>query len=384
MLQNGRPGPAPENGAGRTGFDSQFLAGEPWLVDAHPTAGRPARERKEVMNRLTGVIAGTVLAVGLLGIAPPMAAAQGGKAIDVISFPGGFNWPIWVAQEKGLFARNGIEVKLTPTPNSVYQLTNLIEGKFDIAMTAIDNPIAYMEGQGEAPVSVQPDLVAFMGGDNGFLHLVTVPEVQTFAQLKGKELSVDALTTGYAFVLRKLLEKGGLAESDYTLVRAGGVLQRFQALMERKHAGTLLLSPFEVAAQAKGYHDLSAAIDVLGHYQGLVGATRRTWASAHAEQLIGFIRGYVGGIEWLYDPAHKAEALAIFQKNLPNMAPELVAKSYDVLLDPARGFARKAQLDVEGIKTVLALRSEYGQPRKTLTDPSRYYDLSYYEKAIRN
>lgn len=335
------------------------------------------------MKWLKGVCAGVLLAAGLVGIVPRMAAAQGGKAIDVIVFPGGFNWPLWVAQEQGFFARNGVEVKLTPTPNSVYQLTNLIEGKFDFAMTAIDNLIAYMEGQGEAPVSVTPDLVAVMGGDNGFLHLVTVPEVRSFAELKGKELSVDALTTGYAFVLRKLLEKGGLAESDYTLVRAGGVLQRFQALLERKHAGTLLLSPFEVAAQAKGYHDLAAAIDVLGHYQGLVGATRRSWATAHPEQVVGLIRGYVDGVEWLYDPAHKAQALAIFQKNLPNMAPELVAKSYDVLLDPTRGFARKAQLDVEGIKTVLAIRSEYGQPRKVLTDPSRYYDLSYYEKALR-
>jgi hypothetical protein len=35
---------------------------------------------------------------------------------------------------------------------------------------------------------------------------------------------------------------------------------------------------------------------------------------------------------------------------------------------------------VEGIKTVLKLRSEYGQPKKELTDPSRCYDLSYYER----
>jgi NMT1/THI5 like protein len=57
---------------------------------------------------------------------------------------GGFNWPIWIAQDKGYFARGGIEVALTPIPNSVFQLTNLIDGKFDIAMAAIDNVIAYM------------------------------------------------------------------------------------------------------------------------------------------------------------------------------------------------------------------------------------------------
>ena len=156
------------------------------------------------------------------------------KSLNVVVFPGGFNWPIWVAQEQGLFAQNGIEVALTPTPNSVFQLTGLIEGKFDIAMTAIDNLVAYREGQGEVPVD-GPDLFAFMGGDTGFLRLVTVPEVRSIADLRGKVLSVDARTTGYAFVLREILARAGLEEPAYTIEKAGGVLQRFEALLEKKH-----------------------------------------------------------------------------------------------------------------------------------------------------
>ena len=45
-----------------------------------------------------------------LTMAPAPAVAQQLKPISVIVFPGGFNWPIWVAQEKGLFDRNGIVV----------------------------------------------------------------------------------------------------------------------------------------------------------------------------------------------------------------------------------------------------------------------------------
>jgi hypothetical protein len=104
------------------------------------------------------------------------------QSISVIVFPGGFNWPICIAQDKGFFAKDGVEVELTNTPNSVFQLTNLIDGKFDIAITAIDNVVAYMEGQGEVPVSTTPDLFAFMGGDNGLLSLATVPEVKTYRE----------------------------------------------------------------------------------------------------------------------------------------------------------------------------------------------------------
>src|SRR6266542_349629 len=103
--------------------------------------------------------------------------AQTPAKLEVIVFAGGFNWPLWVAQEKGFFREHGVEVRITPTPGSVYQLVNLIDGKFDIAMTAIDNLIAYREGQGEEPVP-GPDLFAFMGGDNGFLRLVAVPDVK--------------------------------------------------------------------------------------------------------------------------------------------------------------------------------------------------------------
>jgi ABC-type nitrate/sulfonate/bicarbonate transport system substrate-binding protein len=143
-----------------------------------------------------------------------MATSGSALALEVIVFAGGFNWPIWAAQQQGYFATNGIEVHLTPTPGSEYQLKNLIEGKFDVAMTAIDNVIAYDEGQGEASVSVKPNLVVVMGGDNGFLRLVTIPEVASYADLRGKILTVDARTTGYAFVLEKMLQLGGCVRAN--------------------------------------------------------------------------------------------------------------------------------------------------------------------------
>ncbi|HEV1999386.1 MAG TPA: ABC transporter substrate-binding protein [Xanthobacteraceae bacterium] len=309
------------------------------------------------------------------------ASAQGLQPISVIVFPGGFNWPIWVAQEKGYFAARGVEVKLTPTPSSVFQLTNLIEGKFDIGVTAIDNLIAYMEGQGEAPVSVEPDLVAFMGGDNGLLSLATVPEVKSYQDLKGRTLSVDAMTTGYAFVLFDLLRRNGLNPGDYKVERAGGVLARWEALREKKHDGTMLLAPFDMAARAAGFNLLQKAVDVYGHYQGLCGVTRRAWAKDHERELVAYIRGYLAGLAWLYEPGNKDEAIAILRKNLSQMSPEVAAASYARLVG-ADGFAPKAEIDVEGVRTVLALRSRYGMPQRTLSDPTRYIDLRYYQTAL--
>lgn len=325
-----------------------------------------------------------IIALALFGCTSTPEAPKGPpKPVNLIVFPGGFNWPIWVAQEKGFFAKHGVAPVVTPTPSSAFQLQNLIEGKFDIAMTAIDNLIAYREGQGEAKVD-GPDLIAFMGSDNGFLRLVTVPEVKRFADLRGKTLSVDALTTGYAFVLLEIMERSGLVlNRDYRTERAGGVLQRFNALLEKKHAGTMLLSPFEVQAEAQGFNRLANAIDVLGAYQGLVGGARKAWADANRDTVVGFIRAYSEAVDWLYAPQNRADAIAIFRKNLPQASEQAAGTAYGVLLSPTEGFQRKAQIDLKGVETVLRLRSKYGQPQKTLTDARRYYDDSFYRAAMR-
>ncbi len=307
---------------------------------------------------------------------------NGLRPVSVIVFPGGFNWPIWAAQDNGYFARDGITVELTPTPNSVFQLTNLIDGKFDIAMTAIDNVVAYMEGQGEAKTETTPDLIVFMGGDNGFLSLVGTPGIKSIGDLKGRTVSVDAMTTGYAFVLLDLLKRAGLTRNDYGIEKAGGVLERWGALKEGRHDATMLITPFDIFARMAGLNVLQYAIDVYGHYQGLTGAARREWAARNPDLVQAYIRGYVAGVDFLRDPANKDAAVAILRKNLPQM-PEPVALQCHAAMTGPTGFTPKAALDVEGVRRVLALRSEYGEPKKTMTDPVKYYVPDYYDAATR-
>jgi hypothetical protein len=43
---------------------------------------------------------------------------------------------------------------------------------------------------------------------------------------------------------------------------------------------------------------------------------------------------------------------------------------------------RDASLDMPGVRTVLQLRSKFGTPQKTLTDPAKYIDASYHQKAL--
>jgi ABC-type nitrate/sulfonate/bicarbonate transport system substrate-binding protein len=239
-----------------------------------------------------------------------------------------------------------------------------------------------VEGQGEAPIGAQPDFFAFMGSDSGFLSLVSRPEISRVSDFAGRMLSVDALTTGYAFVLLEILRRGGLERSDYNVRRVGGMVQRFNSLRDGNEEGTLLSAPYNLLAKDHGLTELVKATAVLGPYQGNVAAARRSWATRNEAQVVGFISAYHQAITWLYEPAHRDEAVAILMRNLPEMTKRLADASFVELLSPADGFFRGCEIDLEGMQCVLELRSRYGNGPGPLLDAMKYCDLHYYKSAF--
>lgn len=304
------------------------------------------------------------------------------QLLSIIVFPGGANLPLWAGIRQGFFAEQDIDVQPSYTRSSVEQITGLVKGTWETGLTGFDNIVAYQEGQGEAVLDREPDLFAFMGGDNAFLRLVVQPGIKSYADLKGRVLSVDAMTTGFAFVLRKMLALNGLSEGDVNFERAGGAVQRYDALKEGRHAGTLLLTPFELTGRSFGLHVLQSASEVLPQYQGVVGVASRAWAKDNADRLERFIAGYLVALRWLYQKENAQAACAILMENVPNMTAELAAATYGLLIAAKGGFDPAAHLDIDGMKTVLALRSEYGRPQKKLGDYQEYIDPAYHYRAV--
>lgn len=321
--------------------------------------------------------------LGLVCIAVPPTQLLAAP-LRVMGFGGSSNWPLFVAQDKGLFEREGLEVRLLTAPDSATQLSSLMDGRIDIAMTAFDNLVAFREGQVQPVPAGDPDLIAFLGVNHGGRSsLVARAGVAGVAQLKGAKLGVDAISTGYAFVLEEMLRRAGLKRGDYELVSVGGSRQRWEALRDGKVAAALLNAPVDATAEAAGFKRLASSAEVIERYQGSVGAARRAWARDNEKALVGFVRAYVGAVDWLYDPANAEEAKAILLKRQERLRPEDAQRSYDELLGPAHGsLLRRASFDLEGARTVLRLRSAFAVPPRNLDDPRRYYEPRYYEMAV--
>ena len=300
--------------------------------------------------------------------------------IRLINFPGAPNLPIFVALEKGFFEAAGVAPVLNTTPSSAEQIRNLVGGKYDIAGTAIDNVVAYREGQGAVAFDPTPDIFAFMGATQLELSLIVAPEIKSFADLTGKSIALDALATGFAFILYRMMDNARLARVDVTLAAVGATPQRWDSVRRGEHAGTLTIEPFTAMAKAEGFNVLKTSRETVAAYQGGSFATLRDWAADNQSALMGFINGYLDGLDWVLRPDNRSAASQILLRNMPRINPKAIDAVMDKLLSPETGLTPNAAIDAAGFDTVLELRSQYGG--LNLTTPARYLDLSYYETVL--
>lgn len=278
-----------------------------------------------------------------------------------------------------MFAREGLAVELLPTSGSVAQMTGLAAGEFEIAITAFDNIVAYVRGQGEAPIGPQPEFFAFMGSDDSFLALVVQPEISQISQLRGRSLSLDAATTGYAFALFDLLERAGIEQGEYAVRKVGGMARRFDDLCRGGSAATLLSAPYDLMAEEAGMRILRRFEPP---YQGNVAAARRGWAERQPQLVVGFIRAYVAALQWLANPVNRDSACDVLMHHVPGMTPELARASHGLMLRNGGGFSRDGLIDSEGAARVLRLRSRYAAGHQKLHGTGAYSDLRFWQLAF--
>jgi ABC-type nitrate/sulfonate/bicarbonate transport system substrate-binding protein len=339
-----------------------------------PNAGEEVMSNSSSRRRFLAA-SGAALALGAAGRAHS-AQAQGVPIVKVMTFPGLTNFPIFAAQHKGLFAKHGIAIEHLYTPNSRTQREGLAKGDHQIIQTAADNPVAMVE-------MAKSDAIIVTGGDNGFNRIIVQPEINSLQDLRGKTVVVDAPNTAFAFLLYKALKDVGLNKGDYAVNSVGGTDQRFDAMTkDKKNAAGIMGLPFVFRATAAGFKDLGPAYQTIGAYQSDCAAVMRDWAKANSDTLIRYIRAVVEGRRWLLDPANKAEATQLIVDRL-RLAPDIAARSYEIVTHPTTGMAKDAKFDMAGFQNVLKLRAEIeGQWGGNPPPPDKYIDLSYYDKAL--
>jgi len=308
--------------------------------------------------------------VALMSIAT---RAPADELLHVNVFPGPQHLALYVAQEKGLFAKRGLKVEIQFTPTAKAQRAGLADGSIDIAQAAVDNAVAMVEG-------AHKDVIIVAGGGNGMLNLFVRPEIKSYDDIRGKVVVVDSPDTAYAFVLYKMLALKGLKKGDYGIFQGGDCMRRFNGIRnDPNNAAVLLNFPCNVLAAREGYSDWGSAAEALGAYQADGIWVMRDWARGHSDTLVKYIEAIIEGLRWASRPENRTETASIVATTL-KVAPDVAEKSVEGAVGAHGGLDKDAHVNMAGLRKLLSLRAEMtGGPD---LKPEKYLDLSYYDRAL--
>ena len=305
--------------------------------------------------------------------------------IRVNSFKGLQNLPLYVAMRQGYFAARGLAVELTFTTGSAVQLAGLARGEYDLIQTAPDNVINFESRPAAFGVDPEhaPHVAMVLGGSIGPLGVYARRGVRGMEDLRGATLGVDNPTSGFAIVLRDLLQRQGMAlERDYRFVVAGGTHARCDALLAGDIAATILYAPFDVRAAEQGCALIASSAGTYAAYASGSTAGVRSWMEAHGEMVTRYIAAILQALRWLYDAANAEAAQALIRSESSlGVAPDLAARAYAGFVAPATGFGRDPAPDEPGLRQVIALRAAYGPQDVRLGQPEEYCDARWYQAA---
>ena len=315
--------------------------------------------------------------IGLLSLFAATSVAMAQVDVRMIGFGGANNLVTWIAMEKGFFEKENLKVTLDVTPGSREQIQDMMAGKYQFATTSFDNIVAYTEGEGRDNLPGF-DIAAIMGAHSGFNSVVVRPEINSYADIKGKALAVDSPKSGYATMMYEIIRRktGMVQEKDYQIVQVGGTGARVRALKDGTAVIAAISSPDDQLMKAAGFRILGDAAVEIGAYQGSAYAVRRSWAVANEATVLGYVRATVAATEWLV--ANRKGAVEVLRARVKVIDEPTANLIYDGLLSPG-GMNRRAALNLKGIDTVLALRKQAGSK---VGEAARYIDTSYYQKAV--
>lgn len=239
--------------------------------------------KSSAWGRLLGYVLSGVI---LLGSAQAWAATPLKVAYSSIA---GVTAVPWIAVERGIFAKYGIDVELIYLAGS-QPMQSLLGGTTPIVLQGIE-PVINTNAQGADTVMI--------GGlvNTAVFSLVVRPEIKELKDLKGRPLGITRYGSSTDFVLRYALEKWGLKpDYDVPILQMGGVPLILVGMETKKIYGGPLSLPTLARATQAGFREIIDLSDVIPAYQVTGVVARRSFIKDQEEVVRSFLKGITEAI----------------------------------------------------------------------------------------
>jgi NitT/TauT family transport system substrate-binding protein len=322
--------------------------------------------------RLLSLVVATMAALAAPSASVRHADAQGLKKVRVGSVgASAVNWPVFVAQQKGLFKAEGLEVEVIYVGNVANTVQQLVGGAFELANSTFDSAIrAIAKGSN----------VAIIGGmTTKYPYVIMVaPSVQALADLKGKTVVLPFKKDLLTVVWDRWVREQGMQPSAIDQIYSGATANRFNALVTGNAQAALLTQPFDFRAAEMSYRKL-LDIGAYGREYGFLAVLGDSkWLHGDPDGARAYLRAIAKATDWLYDQNNRADALALLI-DYAKVNESVAAQTYDYYINDLHPFSRKAALPMEILQNTLKALVEVGDvsPAEAQRIQTTMADLRY-------
>jgi NitT/TauT family transport system substrate-binding protein len=274
---------------------------------------------------------------------------------------------LWVAQEKGFFAKHGLEGELLYINSGTMNIAALVGGSVQIA--------------GGGPVSIEARLrgvkLTILGNPLPWLasNLISHPDIKSVADLPGKIAGISRFGSSTDQGFRYLFRKNGFnVERDLKMLQMGGDASRIGALKAGTIQYTFLGAAATDQARAQGFRVLATAKQMAIPFPWTSVVVDEVWLNKNRELAYRYLKCGTEAI--VYMKRNRADSERIIAKYMKIKDPKLAATEFDFVSSLMPDYISPT---LDGIKVILEnFGKEYADAPKR--DPKEFVDSSIIER----
>jgi len=282
-------------------------------------------------------------------------------------------WPQYIATELGWFKKDNIEIDFVTAGGSATQ--QVAGGSLNIAHTGYPD-FARAALQGAGVRIVINDVIASP------YAVFAKPALKKITDLKGKLVSLGGNNDITFIYIKPFLESAGLKTTDVDYIYAKAAGDRFAALAGGAIDATMLNPPTYFKAISMGFTNLG---DMKPYSEGIpftVWGANTAWAAQHRDTMVAFARNYRRGVQWLYDPKNRQQAIDILVKYAHQNVQD-VTDAYDYYVARLKLFGSDGDVDDKAYEKMADGLAAIGVMKKPFPPKSAIFDGSFVQAAAR-
>jgi NitT/TauT family transport system substrate-binding protein len=227
--------------------------------------------------------------------------------------------PLWVAQDRGLFAKHGLDVDLIYISSGSLNVQALVGNTVQFAAGGPAALEARLRGLKLLTIANPLPVLAS--------NLVTTPDVKTIADLKNKTGAVSRFASSSHQGLRYLFRKNGLGDSDLKLLQLGGDTGRLTGLTTGKVQYTFLGAAASEQARLHGLKIFATAQQLAIPFPWTSVVVNEGWLENNRDVAYRYVKAVTEAIRFM--KRNRADTEKIIARRMKLSDPALVAIEYN-------------------------------------------------------